>query len=143
MKLPRQEIKKARIEIIPMIDAIFFLLVFFMMASLQMIQLNSHKVQLPESAQARLSPDESRKVVVSVSKEGEYYVDQARVRENQILPLLSASVEKNPAVTVIINCDRAQQVGKFSRVFDLIKQSNAANVMVATTPKAPAVLAAP
>ena len=137
MRIPRQEIKKARIEIIPMIDAIFFLLVFFMMTSLQMIQLNAKRVDLPESTSARLKPDEKNKVVVSVSKEGEYYVDQARVPQKQILPLVSARVQENPNVTVIINCDKTQQVEQFARVFDLIKQANASNVMVATQPKQP------
>ena len=143
MKIRRPETKKARIEIIPMIDAIFFLLVFFMMTSLQMVQLNSHKVELPESSAARRAADESSKVVVSVSKEGEYFVDQIQVGEAQILPLLAQKVQQNPNVTVIINCDRAQQVGKFSRVFDLVKQANAADVMVATTPKSVGALAAP
>lgn len=49
MKLPRTAIKKARIEIIPMIDAIFFLLVFFMFSSLSMVKMNGLPVALPKS----------------------------------------------------------------------------------------------
>ena len=72
MKIPRQEIKKARIEIIPMIDVIFFLLVFFMMTSLTMVQLDGERVNLPESGTATLNPEE--KVVVSITKEGGVFV---------------------------------------------------------------------
>ena len=47
------EAKKARIEIIPMIDIMFFLLVFFIMITLHMIPNAGLKTQLPSSASAR------------------------------------------------------------------------------------------
>lgn len=132
MKLPRTELKRARIEIIPMIDTIFFLLVFFMIASLSMVQMSAHKVSLPESETAALRPSE--KVVVTVSKEGNYYVDRQKVAETGIRSLVAARLRDNPAMPVIINCDKDQQIGQFQRAFDLVKQANAANVMVATAP---------
>ncbi|MBC8143057.1 MAG: biopolymer transporter ExbD [Armatimonadetes bacterium] len=49
MKLPQTTFRKARIEIIPMIDAIFFLLVFFMFSSLSMVKMNGLPVALPKS----------------------------------------------------------------------------------------------
>ncbi|BCM91938.1 hypothetical protein IAD21_03816 [Abditibacteriota bacterium] len=134
MKLPRTEMKKARIEIIPMIDAIFFLLVFFMMTSISLVQLNSEKVKLPESSVLQLKP-EGPKVVVTLTKDGKFYLDQRNVKVSQIVPLLSQRVNANPQVTVILNFDRDQQMAQFSRVFDLVKQANPANVMLASTPK--------
>ncbi len=136
MKLPRTEMKKARIEIIPMIDAIFFLLVFFMMTSLNLVQLNSQKVKLPESMNIQLKP-EGPKVVMTVTKEGKYYLDQRAVALPEIVPLLSQKVSANPHVTVILNLDRDQQISQFSRIFDLVKQANPSSVMLATTPKDP------
>ena len=53
MKLPRTEMKKARIEIIPMIDTIFFLLVFFMITSLSMVPMSAHQVNLPRARPPR------------------------------------------------------------------------------------------
>ena len=133
MKVPRQEVKKARIEIIPMIDVIFFLLVFFMMTSLAMVQLDGKRVDLPESGTATLNPQE--KVVVSITKEGGVFVGQEAATDAQILPLLASRVQENPEMTVIINCDKEQRIERFQKVFDLIKQSNARNVMIATSPK--------
>ena len=135
MKLPRGEMKRARIEIIPMIDTIFFLLVFFMIASLSMVQMSAHKVDLPASETASLKPQE--KIVVTISKEGDYYVDRERVAEDQIKPLVAARVGADPTVAVIINCDKDQHLDKFQRAFDLIKQANAGTVMIATSPEAP------
>lgn len=133
MKLPRSEMKRARIEIIPMIDTIFFLLVFFMIASLSMVPMSAHKVALPASQTASLKPSE--KVVVTISKEGDYYVDRERVAENQIKPLVAARVSENPEIAVIINCDKDQHLDRFQRAFDLIKQANASTVMIATEPE--------
>jgi biopolymer transport protein ExbD len=140
MKLPRAELKKARVEIIPMIDAIFFLLVFFMMTSLQLVQMNSKRVDLPESQTAQNRFNEKEKVVVSIAKDGHYFIDQEEAKIAQILPLVSSKIRQNPNTTVIINCDKGQQVAEFVKVFDLIKQANPAKVMIATSPKEPATL---
>ena len=52
MKLPRIQHKKARIEIIPMIDTMFFLLVFFMLATLSMTWQKGIMVNLPAAGSA-------------------------------------------------------------------------------------------
>ncbi|MBV9469399.1 MAG: biopolymer transporter ExbD [Abitibacteriaceae bacterium] len=135
MRVPRTEMKKARIEIIPMIDAIFFLLVFFMMTSLSMVRLSSHKVNLPESCTAGTKPEEKSKLVVSISKDNKVYVDENQVKEAELLPMVAERVKANPAITVIINCDKQQHLAEFVRVFDIVKQANAGTVMIATTPK--------
>jgi biopolymer transport protein ExbD len=135
VRLQRQELKKARIEIIPMIDTIFFLLVFFMMSSLQMVQMSAHKVNLPVSSTAQGKAVE--KIVVSVSKEGDYYVDRRKVRFADILPMLEERVRQDPRVVVVINCDKDQQVGEMQGVIDVAKQANPGTLMIATAPKDP------
>src|SRR6476620_2410272 len=52
----RRELKRTRIEIIPMIDTMFFLLVFFMLSSLALTKLNGLPVNLPQSATAPKPP---------------------------------------------------------------------------------------
>lgn len=134
MRLPRTEMKRARIEIIPMIDTIFFLLVFFMITSLAMIPMSAHRVTLPSSQTADLKPTE--KVVVSLSKEGNYYVDQQKLlRVGDIKTLVSRRLSLNPNIVVVINCDKSQPMPKLTEAFDLIKQANAQNVMIATDPQ--------
>jgi biopolymer transport protein ExbD len=135
VKLRRQELKRARIEIIPMIDTIFFLLVFFMMSSLQMVQMSAHKVNLPESATAKGRAVE--KIVLSVSKEGDYYIDRLKVPFSDLLPRLQERVKENSGVVVVINCDREQQVGSLQGVIDVAKQASPGSLMIATTPREP------
>jgi biopolymer transport protein ExbD len=58
MRIQRRSMKKARIEIIPMIDTIFFLLVFFMISTLSYVAIQRHAGQ---SAQSGLRPAGSRR----------------------------------------------------------------------------------
>jgi biopolymer transport protein ExbD len=125
--------KKARIEIIPMIDTIFFLLVFFMITSLSMVQMSAHKVTLPTSSTASEKPIE--KVVVSISREGNFYVDRQQVAFTAIEPYLEDKIRENPAIVVVLNCDKDQDVSTFLRVMDVAKQANPASLLIATAPK--------
>ncbi len=132
MRLPAIKPKRARIEIVPMIDTVFFLLVYFMIASLTMTHMNAHRVSLPVSGTATGKPNAD--VVVTIAKDGGCYVDQLPVSEAEIAPLLNERLRDEPKLTVVLNCDKDQSIARFVRVFDLVKQSNAASVMVATTP---------
>ncbi len=133
MKLRRRELKRARIEIIPMIDTIFFLLVFFMITSLSMVQVSAKKVDLPQSQTAHDRPQE--KVVVSLDAQNQYYVDRQPVNFADILPTLQQKVKENPNVTVILNCDRSHQAGDLLRIMDIAKQANPGSLEMATTPR--------
>ena len=134
MKLQRAELKKARIEIIPMIDTIFFLLVYFMITSLSMVQMSAKKVALPLSTTAQSKPLE--KVVLTVDSKGQFFLDRSDpMPYTSILPALQDKVARNPNIVVVINCDKNQQVEQFQYALDLAKRANPASLMIATTPK--------
>lgn len=133
MRLPAYSHKRARIEIVPMIDTIFFLLVYFMVASLTMTQMSSKKVSLPTSLTADLHP--SDKVIITVTKQGQCLIDHKVIQVADITSELKSRLETTPDLTVVINCDKDQPVATFGSVFDLIKQANPHSVMIATTPK--------
>ena len=90
------EVKKARIEIIPMIDIMFFLLVFFIMMSLHMIPSSGVISNLVKSSTA--TPLEQPKVVVSVDAEGHIGVDEHQITSTQLTALLQKG---NPAQTIV------------------------------------------
>jgi biopolymer transport protein ExbD len=133
VKLPRTELKKARIEIIPMIDTIFFLLVFFMITSLSQVQMSAQKVALPVSATAQSKP--LTKVVLTLDAKGNYYVDRGAVKYSDILPALQQRVAENPAIVIVINCDKTQNVEQFQYALNIAQRANPASLMIATTPK--------
>ena len=134
MKLQRAELKKARIEIIPMIDTIFFLLVYFMITSLSMVQMSAKKVALPVSTTAESKP--LNKVVLTVDDKGQFYIDRGPVPNyKDVLPALQDRVMRDPNVVIVINCDKTEQVEQFQYALDIAKRANPAALMIATTPK--------
>jgi len=132
--LQRAELKKARIEIIPMIDTIFFLLVYFMITSLSMVQMSAKKVALPVSTTAESKP--LNKVVLTVDDKGQFYIDRGPIPNyKDVLPALQDRVMRDPNVVIVINCDKTEQVEQFQYALDIAKRANPAALMIATTPK--------
>jgi len=133
MRLKRWEPKRARIEIVPMIDTIFFLLVFFMIASLAMTTMRGMPVNLPKSSTAR--DRSSVRTVITITKTGRYYVDKRLVRFEDLRPIMSAKLKENPRLGVIINCDKHQRWGSGIEVMDEARRAGAENLTIATEPK--------
>ena len=133
MKLKSFQPKKARIEIIPMIDTIFFLLVFFMIASLAMTTMKGMPVNLPKSASAQDRP--MVKVVLTLTETDHYYVDKKQVPFGQIYYELQARLKENPKLVVVINCDKKQSWAKGIELADEAKRAGAEFLTLATEPK--------
>ncbi len=83
MKLRRSRAsKRGRIEIIPMIDVMFFLLATFMLASLAMQRLDAVKINLPSGQAERFSED--RPLTMSIDQKNGIYIDHLPVRLDQV-----------------------------------------------------------
>ncbi len=135
MRLAPYQPKRARIEIVPMIDTIFFLLVFFMIASLSMTTMKGMSVSLPRSASAASRPVD--KIVLTLTAEDRYYVDGRPVLFEQIHTALSTQLKKNPETAVVINCDQRQDVKSLVSLADEAKRSGAKTLTIATRPTEP------
>lgn len=77
MKISRNTPKKARIEIIPMIDTMFFLLVFFMIATLSMASQSSLPVNLPHANGAQ--NDKQQVYTLTLTKDDQLFCDKEPV----------------------------------------------------------------
>lgn len=133
MRLRAYQPKKARIEIIPMIDTIFFLLVFFMMASLAMTTAKGMPVNLPRASAGTDRP--VVKVVLTLSASGSYYIDKREVGFQDIYPMLKSSLKENPSAVVVINCDKTQPWERGIQLADEAKRAGARFLTIATEPK--------
>src|SRR6266404_4985815 len=96
--------KKARIEIIPLIDIMFFLLAAFMLASLSMMRLQSIRMNLPTAtvAKANTKPD---MVNVMVDKLGNISIDKQPYNIMQMRELLTSKLKTNAVLPVYITGD--------------------------------------
>jgi biopolymer transport protein ExbD len=134
MRLHRRvNLKKARIEIIPMIDTIFFLLVFFMISTLSMARFTGVQVNLPRAASGSQPPTET--VVISVTKEGQLFFNKSAISEESLRQSLSAELVKNPELLVVINADDGVQHGKVVEILDEARQTGATKLSIAVKPK--------
>ena len=125
--------KKARIEIIPMIDTMFFLLVFFMIATLSMSVMRGMQVNLPKAEAVKKDLNEN--LSVTISKEGRVYLNKKEVNIPELKGILVSEVSKNPDALVIINADEEVLHGKVVEVMDEIKLSGVTKLAIATKEK--------
>ena len=98
-------IKKARIEIIPLIDIMFFLLASFMLVSLTMINMKAIEVNLPTaaSAQPNTKPDF---IIVSVDALGDFYFEKDKVPKEEVLSHFQQLYTQNHDVRIYIRADK-------------------------------------
>src|SRR5437588_6948594 len=94
-KLPTEN-AEARIEIIPLIDIMFFLLAAFMLVSLSMVDLKSLKVNLPTATAAASTSDKKGILDVSVDKAGSVFLDKRLVAHNQLVLSLASPHQSAP-----------------------------------------------
>ena len=114
--------KKARIEIIPLIDIMFFLLASFMMVSLSQTTMKGMKVNLPigSSGQTQSKKDY---VSLSVDRDGYTYFDKEKIPLEEVLPRLRKIYVTNPEAKIFIRGDREAVHGNVTRVLDQIRSS--------------------
>jgi biopolymer transport protein ExbD len=112
----------ARIEIIPLIDIMFFLLASFMMVSLSQTTMKGMKVALPVGASGQTQSKKDY-VSLSVDKDGYYYFDKTRIALEEILPKLQQVYRTNPEAKIFIRGDREAVHGNVTRMLDQIRSS--------------------
>ena len=126
--------KKARIEIIPLIDIMFFLLAAFMMASLSMIKLQSIKMDLP-TATAATRDFKPEIINISVDKAGDIYIEKKPANALELHHYLSNKFRLNPEVPVYISGDKDATHGAVIRVLDLVRREGIQKVSFAISPQ--------
>ena len=133
MRIQRRNLKKARIEIIPMIDTIFFLLVFFMVSTLSMAQYRGMPVNLPKAASGLQAPAES--AAITIDKESRIFLNKDGVDQAALGDLLRQELEQNADLLVVINADDGVEHGRVLEIMDIARGVNVAKMAIAVKPK--------
>jgi len=88
----------------PMIDMVFLLLIFFIVAS-QIIKVEKVKVEIPAAVYAKVPEDETGRFIITVDPNGTLYIGANEVTIDELKTRLVAEVELNPKVRVVIRAD--------------------------------------
>lgn len=132
MRLTAAAKKKARIEIIPMIDTMFFLLVFFMIATLSMTLQRGMPVNLPEAESSTDNVQEE--VSLSITKDGTIFFNKEPISLSRLESRLNDTRQRDPDPSVIINADESVQHGLVIQVMDKVRLSGITSMNIATEP---------
>lgn len=131
-----RELKRTKIEIIPMIDTIFFMLVFFMLSSLALTRLNSLPVNLPKAATA--TKQQSTDLTVTVDKQRQIYVNKVPVTLAALGATLVAKAGPSADLStadVVINADLTVPHGLVVSVMDEARKVGVTRFAIATAPE--------
>ena len=125
--------EKPVLMIIPMIDIIFFLLVFFMMSMLTMVTQKTIALNLPKTTVAKV--DTTKTVPVSVTRDGQIYVEQDPVTLEELSARLATMKNGDEKLTVVLRGDTEVNYGAVVSVMDVIRLSGIERVSMATDGK--------
>lgn len=115
--------KQARIEIIPLIDVIFFLLATFVLFTLSLNRIQSLDVSLPKAVPAPPTDEEDTSVTLQVSDAGNVYWNQELTSLNDVGWRLERYAAEEPDPRVLIATDDLAKYGDTVRVLDMVRRA--------------------
>jgi len=121
MKLNLQTNRKPRIEMLPLIDIVFLLLVFFIYAMLSMAVHRGLPVLLPASSSAEI--DKELVLSVTVKRDGTVYVDKDKITLENLAAVLKRKANGDPETGVLLFADQRLTYQKLFRVLDQIRMA--------------------
>lgn len=130
MKLRSMKVQEEpKLMIIPMIDIIFFLLVFFMISTMTMVQQNTFKVGLPQASSAQL--DMNQHANITVMADGNIAFNKESLDKEQLIRRVQIELQRNPDLQVILNGDKDVNYGFVIETFDALKQAGLKKLSIA------------
>jgi biopolymer transport protein ExbD len=130
MEFERPQRIKMHLDISPLIDVVFQLLLFFMLTS-SFITERGIKLNLPQAATG--APQrEKLPVVLMIDKQKRIYLDRKEVKLKELSQALTTELESRQTKTVVLKADEAVPMGLAVRVMDLARQAKGEDLVVST-----------
>ncbi len=126
--------KEPVVMIIPMIDIMLFLLVFFMISTIYMVQANTLPVNLPAAAAARRET-RPRIVAITVQADGTIQYEREAVRPPELSPHVRQALAGDKETIFVLRGDKQATYENIVAVLDVLKQCGARHVSIATERK--------
>ena len=135
MRVTVHPYKQARIEIVPLIDVVFFLLATFVMVSLSMTKNQGLQVQLPSAATAEKIDDRDKAATLTVRETGEIYFNKDKIAAAQLPLRLQAykATVKDPKV--VVSAEATVNFKYVVAALDEVRRAGITKVAVSTEKK--------
>ncbi len=130
MKIERRAPRRARIEMIPLIDCMFLILAFFIYAILSMAIQRGISVDLPLAKSALV--EREKYISLTIKRSGEIYLDKRKVFLEDLKVELSQRKKINPQIKVLISGDKRTHYKMLVEVLDVVRESGLRRVLLRT-----------
>lgn len=129
MELRRHYSQQIQLNIAPLVDMVFLLLIFFLLTS-NFLHNEGIKVNLPAAKSSQMRDREE--ITVSITKDNRIFLDGEPVNLDQLSQRLTETVMRYPNKTVIIKADKEIILERAVRVLDAVKLAGAKKIVVST-----------
>lgn len=124
----------SHLDIAPLIDIVFLLLVFFMLTSTFLVP-EAIELELPESSSANVA--ETMSITVSLDKIGQLALNNERIELDQLRSAIEPLLKQDAASAITLKSDAQTEVQLLLKVMDEIRAAGGSNISLATTQKQP------
>lgn len=125
-----RETKQPDLNIIPMIDIMFFLLVFFMLSTMYMVEQKTIPVNLPQATSATI--DNKTNFTVTLKDDGSIYLEDQQTDIQTLLMQTTKEQKNNPSFAIIIRADKDINYDKVVSFIDTLKKAGITRFGLAT-----------
>ncbi|HEY9617326.1 MAG TPA: biopolymer transporter ExbD [Microcoleaceae cyanobacterium] len=108
-----------QIQIVPLIDIIFCILTFFILAALQLTRQQSIQVDLPKASTGNTSTRDS--LLVSIDQAGRTFVDKQPIDRGQLAQVAQSYLQKNPGGILVVNASQMAFYNDVVQVLDTLR----------------------
>jgi len=128
LKLPRKD--DAQIDMAPMIDMVFLLLIFFMVASV-VTELDKVEVEIPKAVYAKVPDDTKGRMMLSVDANNQIYSGTTPVTTDELRAFVSEELELNPNLRILIRADERVEYETLQRIMIACSEVGATDLIYA------------
>ena len=131
----RRSFQKPEVMIIPMIDIMFFLLVFFMLSTLYMVDLRTIPVNMPKVEHAQTQTNVN--YLVTLKADGSLYLEDKQIDEATLIEGAKEKYSQNNNFAVVIRADESVDYGQIMKLLDALKGAGITKFGLATDAQSP------
>ncbi len=129
LKAARARRKRILINITPLIDVLFLLLIFFIVSS-TFLEQPSVTIELPSAQTAK--PHKIDQYVIMIGREGEIFINEKKVVEDRLLESLREIYNNNKNVNIVLKADKSSPYGTIITVIDSVRQCGFKKIVALT-----------
>jgi biopolymer transport protein ExbD len=129
----RKDLSTGTLNLTPLIDVVFLLLIFFLVATQFEQEERDMEVRLPQASEVQPTTAEPQDIFVTITPDGDYYIAGQRLDERMLLAMLNDASHSNPGrQRVTIRADQDSRTRHVVAVMDACQQAHIRNYSLAT-----------